>query len=190
MYKNLTLNDADSRLQQIAGIMDRLNDIEYWCAGLPEFTKNPTAEVNISVSKTLSLVTSVHQSDLPVSYQWKRNGVLLSGQQYNTLTLPNIQMVDSGKYECLATTDKGTVTSLPSTVNVYYAPVFNLTLTSSVVREGNENGVNFACDAHSWPPPIWSWYTRPNTSVEWQRIPELDSNFLPLLNPHLDQEGW
>ena len=79
---------------------------------------------------------------------------------------------------------------MPSTVNVYYAPVFNLTLTSSVVREGNENGVNFACDAHSWPPPIWSWYTRPNTSVEWQQIPELDSNFLPLLSPRLDQEGW
>ena len=74
-----------------------INGIDYWCAGLPEFTKNPTAEVNISVSKTLSLVTSV-QSDLPVSYRWRRNGVLLSGQQSSTLTLPNIQMVDSGKY--------------------------------------------------------------------------------------------
>ena len=99
-------------------------------------------------------------------------------------------MVDSGKYECLATTDKGTVTSLPSTVNVYYAPVFNMTLTSSVIRERNENGVNFACDAHSWPPPIWSWYTRPNASVEWQPIPDVDSNILSLLSPRLDQEGW
>ena len=189
VFKNLTLEDAEIRLQEVIAIINKTDELDYWCAGLPEFTVQPPGEVNISVSQTLKLVTTV-ESELPVRFNWKKNGILLSGHHSSTLTLPNIQMVDAGQYVCLATTDKGTVSSLYSIVNVYYAPIFNLTITPASVREGEDNGVNYACDAHSWPPPGWSWYFRPNSSVAWQLIEGVDANVLPLLSPRLDQEGW
>ena len=189
VYKNLTLDDAESRLLEIADIVNDTDALDYWCAGLPDFTKQPPAEVNISIASTLRLVTTV-ESILPIRYRWKKDGIILNGQHSSILELRNIQMVDSGEYICLATTDTGTVPSLSSIVNVYYAPVFNRTLTSAVVREGEDNGVNFECDAHSWPPPGWSWYFRPNSSVEWEQIADTDSNLLPLLNPRLENEGW
>ena len=189
VFKNLTLEDAEILLQEVVTIIDETDELDYWCAGLPDFTVQPPGEVNISVSQTLKLVTTV-ESELPVWYHWKRNGILLSGHHSSTLTLPNVQMVNAGQYVCLATTDKGAVSSLYSIINVYYAPVFNMTITPAIVREGEDNGVNFACDAHSWPPPGWSWYFRPNTSVPWQMIESVDSNVLPLLSPRLDQEGW
>ena len=189
VYKNLTLEDAEIQLEEVVTIINKTDELDYWCAGLPEFTLQPPGEVNISVSQTLRLVTTV-ESELPIRYRWKRNGILLSGQHSSTLTLPNIQMVDAGQYVCLATTDKGTVSSLYSVVNVYYAPIFNLTIAPATVREGEDNGVNFACDAHSWPPPGWSWYFRPSSSVAWQLIEGVDANVIPLMNPRLDQEGW
>ena len=189
VFKNLTLEDAEIRLQEVITIINKTDELDYWCAGLPEFTTQPPGEVNISASHTLKLATTV-ESDLPVRFNWKRNGILLSGHHASTLTLPNIQMIDAGQYECLATTDKGTVSSLYSIVNVYYAPIFNLTITPAIVREGEENGVNFACDAHSWPPPGWSWYFRPSSSVAWQLIEGVDANVIPLLSPRLNQEGW
>ena len=187
VFKNLTLEDAEILLQEVVTIIDETDELDYWCAGLPDFTVQPPGEVNISVSQTLKLVTTV-ESELPVWYHWKRNGILLSGHHSSTLTLPNVQMVNAGQYVCLATTDKGAVSSLYSIINVYYAPVFNMTITPAIVREGEDNGVNFACDAHSWPPPGWSWYFRPNTSVPWQMIESVDSNVLPLLSPRLDQD--
>ena len=189
VFKNLTLEDAEIRLQEVVTIIDETDELDYWCAGLPEFTVQPPGEVNISVSQTLKLVTTV-ESELPIQFHWKRNGILLSGHHSSTLTLPNIQMIDAGQYVCRATTDKGTVSSLYSIINVYYAPVFNMTITPAIVREGEDNGVNFGCDAHSWPPPGWSWYFRPNSSVPWQMIEGVDANVLPLLSPRLDQEGW
>ena len=189
VFKNLTLEDAEILLQEVVTIIDETDELDYWCAGLPEFTVQPPGEVNISVSQTLKLVTTV-ESELPVWYHWKRNGILLSGHHSSTLTLPNILMIDAGQYVCLATTDKGTVSSLYSIINVYYAPVFNMTITPAIVREGEDNGVNFGCDAHSWPPPRWSWYFRPNSSVPWQMIEGVDANVIPLLSPRLNQEGW
>ena len=189
VFKNLTLEDAEIRLQEVITIINETDELDYWCAGLPEFTVQPPGEVNISVSQTLKLVTTV-ESELPIRFHWKRNGILLSGHHSSTLTLPNIQMIDAGQYVCLATTDKGTVSSLYSIINVYYAPVFNMTITPAIVREGEDNGVNFGCDAHSWPPPGWSWYFRPNSSVPWQMIEGVDANVIPLLSPRLDQEGW
>ena len=189
IYKNLTLDDAKSALLEIADIVNETDALDYWCAGLPEFTEQPPAEVNISIASTLHLVTTV-ESELPIRYRWKKDGILINGQYSSTLVLHNIQMVDSGKYVCLATTDTGTVSSFSSVVNVYYAPVFNRTLRPAVVREGEDNGVNFECDAHSWPPPGWSWYFRPNSSVVWEQIADADANLLPLLNPGLESEGW
>ena len=189
VFKNLTLEDAETLLQEVVTIINETDELDYWCAGLPEFTVQPPGEVNISVSQTLKLVTTV-ESELPIRFHWKRNGILLSGHHSSTLTLHNIQMIDAGQYVCLATTDKGTVSSLYSIINVYYAPVFNMTMTPAIIREGEDNGVNFGCDAHSWPPPGWSWYFRPNSSVPWQMIEGVDANVLPLLSPRLDQEGW
>ena len=173
-------------MQEVVTIINETDELDF---GLPEFTVQPPGEVNISVSQTLKLVTTV-ESELPIRFHWKRNGILLSGHHSSTLTLHNIQMIDAGQYVCLATTDKGTVSSLYSIINVYYAPVFNMTMTPAIIREGEDNGVNFGCDAHSWPPPGWSWYFRPNSSVPWQMIEGVDANVLPLLSPRLDQEGW
>lgn len=188
-FQNHTLNDAMYKLTTASELVSSTDSLGYWCSTPPLITMNPPLEVNISIGRDLRLECGA-ESSIPVQYRWKKDGLYISSQKSSTLHLTNLQLINAGDYICQASSAVGSTDALSTRVNVYYAPIMNFTLTDSQTIAGNDDGVNFACDAHSWPPPGWAWYFRPNTQSMWQKIEGSDANLLPLVDPRVQQEGW
>ena len=187
--ENYTFYQAQTILSQVMEILSDLKGLEYWCSDPPQIIEQPPAEVNISIGDTLELSCKA-SSNLPLKYLWRRNSMLLSSRS-NTLSVQNIQRSEGGNYSCSVTSDSGIATSLPTIVNVYYQPILNLSLVNSVETfEGYDNGLNLACDAHSWPPPGWRWFYRATNTDEWTDIVDVNANVLSLDKPRLSDEGW
>ena len=75
-------------------------------------------------------------------------------------------------------------------VSVSYAPVFNHSLETVNVYEGDDNGGVLACDAHSQPSSAWSWSYRASSSNAWQEIEGASANVLTISDPQQSNEGW
>ena len=164
--------------------------MNYWCADPPIVINPPLLEVNISVGETLE-IDCIVSSVLPVQYYWKRDSLLLSSAD-NKLTIHDIQLTESGMYQCTVINDAGSVSSLVTTVNVYFIPIFNLTLSSRPlieVYDGYDSVINMACDAYSWPPPGWKWLYRPSISDDWTQL-DIDANVLTIDKVSLFDDGW
>lgn len=85
-------------------------------SSVPVITTQPASQsVNAGSSVTLSVVAT--GSPAP-TYQWRKNGVLVSGATGATLTLTNVQTSDAGVYTVVVTNLAGIVTSSPATLVV------------------------------------------------------------------------
>ena len=60
----------------------------------------------------------------PLTYQWSRNGVAISGATAAAFTLSPLQSADAGSYVVKITGPAGTVTSNPATIAVAVTPTF------------------------------------------------------------------
>ena len=186
---NYTLEYSLQLLEIISELVNSTIDIGYWCSNPPVIRMTPPLEVNVSVGDNLILYCQA-QSNLPVQYRWKKDGLYLSNQRSNTLSLYNVRLDNAGIYVCQAGSAVGSTDALPSTVNVYYEPIMNLTISDAQTLEGNDDGLRLACDAHSWPPPGWKWYFRSDTQSKWKEIEGVDANTYFLVDPRVEQEGW
>jgi ASPIC and UnbV/Calx-beta domain/FG-GAP-like repeat len=75
----------------------------------------------------------------PPTYQWRKNGAPLIGQNQDYLYLANLQLPDAGDYDVIATTSFGSITSQVATLTV--EATFTKLLTDPLVTEiGNSTG--------------------------------------------------
>ena len=58
---------------------------------------NQSVEVTLDATFT-AMVTGVGSSNF--TYQWKRNGTIISGKTGNTLIIRNVTLDDNGMYSC------------------------------------------------------------------------------------------
>ena len=72
-------------------------------------------------------------SPLPLRYQWRRDGLNLSGQTAATLTLTNAQSIDFATYAVLVSNDDGSVLSQNATLT----PAVQPTILSSASTATN-----------------------------------------------------
>ncbi len=96
----------------------------------PVFTSQPASQV-VVVGGT-AIFTAVAAGTAPISYQWSKNGVPVSGATSSTLTLTNVQTTDDGSYTAMAFNTVSTATCSPAVLTVITAvPVvyseYNLT---------------------------------------------------------------
>ncbi|MGC4072552.1 MAG: pectinesterase family protein [Nibricoccus sp.] len=85
----------------------------------PLITTQPaSATPAVGASLTLSVVATA--SPTP-TYQWKKNGVNISGATSSTLSLPNVSGADTGNYTVVITNAGGSATSNTASVNVLSA---------------------------------------------------------------------
>ncbi len=86
----------------------------------------------------------------PFTYQWRRNGVAISGATSSTLSLPNVQPGMAGTYTVVVTNVAGPATSSPAILTVNTPPIFvsqpgaqvalaGSSVTFSVVASGSSN---------------------------------------------------
>ena len=93
------------------------------------------------VSRTVTAGTNVSftvaaSGTSPFSYQWRLNGVSLSGATSATLTLSSVTTGQSGNYSCVVTNAGGSATSSAATLTVNAATSQPTTLTLIIQGQG------------------------------------------------------
>lgn len=68
-----------------------------------------------------------------ITYQWRKNGVILIGQNSDALYLSNLQLSDAGDYDVVASTSSGSITSEVATLSI--DGTFTKILNDPLVRE-------------------------------------------------------
>ena len=110
----------------------------------PVFTAQPASRTAVAGS---SVVLSAAAMGVPApNYQWRRNGIPISGATSSTLTFANVQPGDAANYDVVVTNSSGSVTSQAGTLRVIarsYAGVYFGSLAGGLgnfalyVREDN-----------------------------------------------------
>ena len=98
------------------------------------------------VSRTLSNQFSVgFQGSLPVTFQWRRNGMDLAGGTGSALAIVNAQAALAGLYEVVLNNRLGSVTSSPAALEVPSLMAWNGPYPTSVLPFGLTNAVSMGC---------------------------------------------
>jgi hypothetical protein len=87
------------------------------------------ASVSVDPGATATFAVAATGS-VPLSYQWRRNGVALSGATGTSLTLTNVQSADAGSYSVTVTNNLGSVSSNPAVLSVRLARLTNVSVRS------------------------------------------------------------
>ncbi len=83
----------------------------------PNYISQPVSQVAL-VGGTVTF-TAAANGTLPISYQWRKNGVVIAGATAAALTLTNVQVADSGSsYTVTASNSVSAVTSNPAVLTV------------------------------------------------------------------------
>ena len=122
----------------------------------PAFTTQPAAQtINTGFAATFNTVAT--GSPAP-TFQWQKNGAILSGQTSATLTLASVQAGDAGTYVCVATNSAGTATSASAVLSVGSGatpPAFSLQPAAQTVSVGGT--VSLLASATGTPAPSYQW---------------------------------
>ena len=87
----------------------------------PSITNQPQSQV-VTVGGNATFVVTATGS-APISYQWQKGGVAVSGATNASYTLNGVQSADAGSYAVVVTNGVGSVTSSSATLTVNAAPV-------------------------------------------------------------------
>jgi hypothetical protein len=110
----------------------------------------------------------------PLSYQWQRNGVDISGETSATLTLLNVQPGDAATYRVIVSNTAGSITSQGATLTVIVAPsITGGPLGQTVIAGGV---ATFTVNATGTEPLHFQWRFNGND------LPEQNASQLTLNN--------
>lgn len=85
---------------------------------LPVITAQPPPQITLASGTTNTVVFSVAANATPApTYQWRRNGVAVTGQTSQTYVLTNASDAQAGRFTCLVSNSEGSVESEPSIVS-------------------------------------------------------------------------
>jgi len=87
----------------------------------PSITTQPQSQ-SVTVGGSANFVV-IATGSAPISYQWQKGGVAVSGATNATFPLNGVQSTDAGNYTVVVTNGAGTVTSSVATLTVNAAPV-------------------------------------------------------------------
>ena len=151
--------------------------------GRPRFTVEPVDR--FALPGTAVALTALAVGRQPLSYQWQRNGIPVSGATGASLVLPGIQVTDAGSYSVVVTNELGYALSRSAELMVPGSspPRFDLVtpLPGSQVRlvlsgESGNYAVEVSSDLAGWNP--WT-----NVTISTGAIELLDA-VAPATPPH------
>ena len=93
-------------------VADTLNHTVRMSVFPPDIAPQPISQV-VSPGASATF-TSGATSNVPITYQWQKDGAAISGATTTTLTLSNIQTANLGNYTLVATNMAGSITSNPA----------------------------------------------------------------------------
>ncbi len=105
----------------------------------PVFSLNPASQT-VTAGTNVTFNSNVSGTPLP-TFQWRKDGVALTGANALSLTLTNVTLASAGVYTVVATNSAGTATSSSATLTVnppaIAAPVFTTQPASLTVAAGS-----------------------------------------------------
>jgi len=120
----------------------------------PAITSHPQSlAVNQGAGATFSITAS--GSPAP-AYQWRKNGVPVSGATGSTYTLVAVQPGDAADYTCVVSNSAGSATSNPATLVVRTPPQFTVQPLGLTRVRGASFTLSVA--ASGFPAPSFRWY--------------------------------
>ncbi|CAH1781852.1 unnamed protein product, partial [Owenia fusiformis] len=182
---NATIDEALELSGDILTLLKQANDAKIFCAKPPEIIKHPK-NTNLLHSERLSLECEAI-SDVPLSYQWFLNDVLLPGETGSSFVIEAINSDDEGSYSCIAGNHIVNITSHDAYVMVLEQPILVERPTSVVVLEGLQPGVTFMCNATGNPQPDITWFKTDVSSGDF-KILHSGTVFL-ISNPGISDSG-
>lgn len=122
----------------------------------PSIVTPPASQTVLSgANVSLSVVVS---GTAPLTYQWQRNGVNISGGNGATLTLTGVTTNQAGSYLCVVSNLVGTATSSAATLTVNLAPVAPLITTQPVGQTVTAGAnVSLVVTASGTSPMSFQW---------------------------------
>jgi len=125
-------------------------------ATAPSITTQPTSQtVTAGGNASFTIAAS---GTAPLTYQWRQNGVNVSGGTSTTLSLTSIATNQAGSYTCVVSNSAGTATSSAATLTVNpaaVAPTITTQPTSQTVTAGAN--VSFTVAASGTAPLSYQW---------------------------------
>ncbi|MBI5691115.1 MAG: DUF1566 domain-containing protein [Verrucomicrobia bacterium] len=97
---------------------------------VPVITSQPRAYQTATVGSSVTLTVTAN-SDSPLRYQWRKDGVLVAGGTGASLAFPSVRGTDVGTYTVSVSNDAGTVASTPAVVALGTARLANLSIRST-----------------------------------------------------------
>jgi hypothetical protein len=87
------------------------------CCVPPVVTLHPTSQSCVCPGSPVSFTVNASGSS-PLSYQWRKDGGVITGATSATYTIASVTGSDSGSYDCVVTNACGSVISNPATLDV------------------------------------------------------------------------
>src|SRR5450432_1764273 len=76
----------------------------------PVITRQPTNQ-SVSLGAVVQFLAAATSTNPPLTYQWRFAATNLTGQTKTSLSLTNVQLLNAGDYDMVATDSGGSVTS-------------------------------------------------------------------------------
>ena len=116
-------------------------------ATAPRLNSSPSS-TSVYVGSTLS-ISSSFSSSTAVSYEWRRNGVVISGATQSGYAKANVQSGDAGSYTVTATNFAGSTTSNAVTVTIVplAAPVITSQPQDQIVNSASSWGISVSVNS-------------------------------------------
>ena len=128
---------------------------------MPYFTRQPASQIGYWSGSVTFSATVVGAS--PLTYQWRKDGVPITGAVTNSLVLTNLQGTDAAAYTLLVTNVYGSATSAPAYLTVNSAGV-SIALYSGLTIAGvagSTYGIQYTTD----PSSTNSWLGLTNVTL-------------------------
>lgn len=120
----------------------------------PSITINPKTQTVISNANVTFNASAIGTA--LITYQWYKNGSVISGQTNPTYTFKATGSVDNGNYTCIATNIAGSASTTAAILTVNEPPVITTNPISQSIPFGNS--VTFITTATGTAPLTYQWY--------------------------------
>jgi Right handed beta helix region/Immunoglobulin I-set domain len=114
------------------------------------------AEITICVNQSASFEVST-SGWRPVTYQWRKDGVPVSGLTDPYVYLENCQIADGGNYDCVVTSECGSLTSLVTKLTVTSTEPVSFSQQPEPVVACSGATATFEITAVGTPPLSFTW---------------------------------
>ena len=188
-YEDLSVSNAAEKSSRILQMLKDIKDTNVFCAVAPNITHNPVPIKNLKIGQTLELSCKATADPTP-SYRWRKNGVLLSGRDTDTLRIESITKNESGNYTCEAYNHLKVEQSMPSHIVVHAAPVLEHQPPSNM---NIPVGIGFVmrCKANSSAKPLrYQWLYKSVIGNSYSLVPNGTFSILNFHSVKKSQEGY